>query len=195
VALDRTGNLLGALATAIADRTGEAVSGAAGRSESAAAALSALLHFLDRPSVDLLRRVLGLTSSGTVRLLDRLADTGYVDRLPGTDGRSTAVVLTPAGRQAAEQVAAARAEVLHGALAALTLTEQQTFERLASKVLVGMVREPGATRWTCRLCDTTACGRHRGECPVSTAAQARYGSSPDRQHPYRSSGAASQLDF
>jgi len=66
--------------------------------------------------------------------------------------------------------------VLHGALAALTPTEQQTFERLAGKVLVGLIREPGATRWTCRLCDTTACGRLRGECPVSNAAQARYGS-------------------
>ena len=49
---------------------------AAGQSESAAAALSALLHFLDRPSVDLLRQVLGLTSSGTVRLVDRLAESG-----------------------------------------------------------------------------------------------------------------------
>jgi len=187
VALDRAGNLLGALATVIADRTGEAVSGAAGRSESAAAALSALLHFLDRPSVDQLRQVLGLTSSGTVRLLDRLAEAGYIARLPGTDGRSTAVVLTPAGRQAAERVTAARADVLHDALAALTPAEQQTFDQLAGKILVSLIREPGATRWTCRLCDTTACGRPRGECPVSTAAQARYGAPPDRPQSSNSS--------
>ena len=42
----------------IADRTSDAVAGAAGRSDSAAAALSALLHFLDRPTIDRLRQVL-----------------------------------------------------------------------------------------------------------------------------------------
>ena len=76
--LDRTGNLLGALSLALADRTADSVSGAAARSISGAAALSALLHFLDRPSVDLLRQVLGLTSSGTVRLVDRLEREGLV---------------------------------------------------------------------------------------------------------------------
>ena len=64
----------------------------------AAAALSALLHFLDRRTVDLLRQVLGLTSSGTVRLVDRMAESGYVRRGPGPDGRSTSISLTGAGR-------------------------------------------------------------------------------------------------
>ena len=64
----------------IADRAADAVAEATGRSESAAAALSALLHFLDRPSVELLRQVLGLTPSGTVRLVDRLEQAGYVRR-------------------------------------------------------------------------------------------------------------------
>jgi DNA-binding MarR family transcriptional regulator len=182
VELDRTGNLFGALSLVIADRTGDAIAGAADRSESAAAALSALLHFLDRPSVDLLRRVLGLTSSGTVRLLDRLQDAGYVERGPGTDGRSTAVSLTPEGRRAAQRVAAARAEVLQGALATLTPAERRALELLTAKILTGLIREPGATRWICRLCDTHACGRHTGECPVGNAALERYRPPPPRGH-------------
>ena len=52
-------------------------------------ALSALHHFLDAPSVDLLRQVLGLTSSGPVRLLDRLHAAGLAAAL------AAAAVLAP----------------------------------------------------------------------------------------------------
>ncbi len=167
--LDRAGNLLGALSLAVADRTDDSVSSAAARSITGAAALSALLHFLERPSIDLLRQVLGLTSSGTVRLVDRLERDGLVARRPGADGRVTTIVLTRSGRRAAERVAAARAEVLESALAALEPDEREALDALVGKVLVGMIRGPGATRWMCRLCDTGACGRERGECPVANA--------------------------
>ena len=49
------------------------------------------------------------------------------------------------------------------------------FGELASKILAGLIRPPGATRWTCRLCDLDACGRPQGHCPVYEAAKARYG--------------------
>lgn len=172
--LDRAANLLGALSLVIADRMADAMAEAGGRPESGAAMLSALLHFLDRPSVDRLRQVLGLTSSGTVRLVDRLAETGYVRRGPGADGRSVSVELTEPGREAAQAVAAARADVLGGALAALSLTERETFEQLMSKMLIGMIRAPGATRWICRLCDTGTCRGAPGGCPVGNAARQRY---------------------
>src|SRR4051794_41929024 len=77
-------------------------------SGSAAVALSALHHLLDSPSIDLLRQVLGLTPSGAVRLVDRLAADGLVRRTPGPDGRQVAVVLTARGRRAAAAVASAR---------------------------------------------------------------------------------------
>jgi DNA-binding MarR family transcriptional regulator len=173
---DRTGNMLGALSLAVTDRTSEAVGGAAGQSETAAVALSALHHFLEDPSVDLLRQVLGLTASGTVRLVDRLQDAGYVTRRPGRDARSVSVRLTASGRRAAERVAAARAEVLEKALSGLAPGERRVLDEVVSRVLVGQIRGPGATRWMCRLCDTTACGREEGRCPVANAAQERFGS-------------------
>jgi DNA-binding MarR family transcriptional regulator len=169
--LDRPGNLLGALSLAVSDR----MSDAAGESQTGAAALSALYHFLDDPSVDLLRQVLGLTPSGTVRLIDRLQEAGYVTRRPGKDGRSVAIRLTASGRRAAERVTRARAEVLEEALEVLRQNERDQLDALLSRVLVGMIREPGAVRWTCRLCDTTACGRDSGGCPVANAARERYG--------------------
>lgn len=174
VRLDGAANLFGALALMVADQTADAAAAAAGRSDSAPAALAALHHFLDRPSVDLLRQVLGLTSSGTVRMLDRLAESGLVERGPGADARSTAVSLTEAGRTAARQVCDARAEVLDRALAVLTPPERAQFTALAGKVLVGMMRGPGATRWMCRLCDTGICRGAPGGCPVGNAAREHY---------------------
>lgn len=163
-------NLLGALSLRIVDEMSGAAVRAGASSDSPAAALSAMLHFLDDPSIDLLGRVLGLTSSGTVRLVDRLVATGELERAPGRDGRSTALRLTPTGRAAAIRVAAGRGEVLSAALAPLSAEEREMFAALAGRILAGMVRPPGAVRWTCRLCDTLACGRDAGRCPVANAA-------------------------
>jgi DNA-binding MarR family transcriptional regulator len=173
--LTRGGNVLGALSLVLADRTTHAVAAAADQSQTAAAALSALAQFLDGCTVDRLRGVLGMTSSGTVRLVDRLEQAGLVTRRMGRDGRSTHVALTAAGRRTGQAVAAARRTFLHDVLAPLTPEERRRFGQLAGKILAGMVRPPGATRWTCRLCDTTACGRPEGECPVANAGLAQLG--------------------
>jgi DNA-binding MarR family transcriptional regulator len=175
--LGRDGNVLGALSLAVADRMSEAVAAAADQSQTAAAALSALEHFADGCSIDRLRRVLGLTSSGTVRLVDRLVAAGHVRRKPGPDARTTSIALTAAGRRAARRVTAARAAVLQDALAPLSPAQRAAFEALAAQVLDGVVRgkldreaSRESTRWTCRLCDLGACGRDEGRCPAAAAA-------------------------
>ena len=173
--MDRAGNLLGALGLVVADRMVDAVQDAAHQSVTTATALSALHDFLDEPSVDLLRQVLGLTSSGTVRLVDRLEQAGYARRRQGADGRTTSITLTASGRRVAARVAAARASVLEEALGALPAGERPAFERSLATMLVAMMRGPGATRWMCRLCDTGACGRPEGHCPVAAEASRRYG--------------------
>jgi DNA-binding MarR family transcriptional regulator len=171
MALDRVGNLLGALSLIVTDSTTDAIGDHAARSPSDAAALSAMLNFLPRPSVDRLRQVLGLTPSGTVRLIDRLEAAGLVRRGAGADGRSTSVALTPAGRRAARRVVAARAWVLEASLGVLTDSERRQLDALLAKLLVGRMRGPGAVRWMCRLCDMRACGRDEGRCPVAEAAR------------------------
>jgi MarR family transcriptional repressor of emrRAB len=174
VTLDQAGNRIGALALVVTDRVMDATGGAAGLSVSDATALSALHHFLDHPTVDLLRQVLGLTSSGTVRLVDRLVGAGYVRRAGGDDGRSTRVSLTPSGRRAAARVSNARADVLGDALSVLSPAERRQLDALTARLLVGLMREPGATRWMCRLCDTHACGRDVDDCPVANEARRRF---------------------
>jgi DNA-binding MarR family transcriptional regulator len=180
---DAGANRLGALALALVDRLHAAVrdegtvGARGGRSVSASTALSALRTFLDEPSVDLLGAVLGLTSSGTVRLVDGLAAEGLVTRRRGTDARVTVVTLTEAGRQAADAVVASRASVLTEALAPLSAGDRASFDVLVSRVLAGVVRdrvgarEPAVGGWMCRLCDTATCGAERGQpCPVTREA-------------------------
>jgi DNA-binding MarR family transcriptional regulator len=167
---DRDANLVGALALAVGDRTGTAMAAAASLSETAATALSALHHFLDRPSVEELRQVLGLTSSGTVRLVDSLVAAGYVRRRPGRDARSTAITLTASGRAAAKRVAAARAAVLADLLAPLTADERAALAGAAGKVLAGL---PRTTRWNCRQCDTGVCRAAGPDCPVGDEGRRR----------------------
>jgi DNA-binding MarR family transcriptional regulator len=172
--IEHDANLFGALALVVADRVSDALRTTV-EPESAAAALSALNHFLDRPTIDLLGRVLGLTSSGTVRLVDKLEAANYVRRGAGQDKRSTSISLTSEGRLLAERVSSARADVLRGALQALSQEDRDALETISSRLLVALMRPPGATRWMCRLCDTEACGRPRGLCPVYNAAIAQYG--------------------
>jgi DNA-binding MarR family transcriptional regulator len=172
---EHTANLLGALSLVLHDRVMEAISEAIGQSDSAAAALSSLENLVDQPSVGLLHRVLGLTPSGAVRLVDRLETEGYLERRGGADRRSTRVRLTRTGRRAARMGAAARAQVLDHALSVLSAEERQVLDRLLSRLLVGMMRGPDARRFMCRLCDTRACGHADERCPVRNAARARFG--------------------
>jgi DNA-binding MarR family transcriptional regulator len=162
----------------MSDRLEGVVTDAAGLSENDAVALSALDHFLDSPRVDLLAQVLGLTSSGTVRLVDRLEGAGLARRVTAADGRVTSITLTASGRRRARAVTQARMDLIENALGALTPSERRQFGELAGKMLAGLVRPPGATRWTCRLCDLVACGRAEGRCPVYEGAKLRY-STPD----------------
>jgi DNA-binding MarR family transcriptional regulator len=168
-----TANVFGALSLLVSDRMEDAVGPAAGGPDTTAAALSALLHLLDDPPIDRLGRALGLTSSGTVRLVDRLERAGHVRRRRGDDARSSLVVLTATGRRAAQRVSAARLSALEDVLGALDPRERRTLGRLVAKMVAGAVDpQPGASRWICRMCDTGACDRAGGRCPAHVAAVA-----------------------
>jgi DNA-binding MarR family transcriptional regulator len=168
-------NLLGALALLVTDRVEEALAQTVGRSQTAAAALSALDQFLDGPTVERLAQVVGLSQSGAVRLVDRLERDGYVRRGAGADARSITVSLTPAGSRIARRLRERRDEVLIDILQPLDATEQRVLGDLVGRLLVGMMREPGARRWGCRLCDLGACGRAQGQCPIEQEARRRHG--------------------
>lgn len=172
-----TANVLGAVALTVASQITEAVTPAAGRSESAASALSALFHFPGDPTVDRLSQILGLTHSGGVRMVDRLAKAGLVERGPGTDGRSRSVRLTARGRRAARRLSDQRIAYLSSLLADLSPDEAAVLHSLLDRVMGQVVQRKEGGAWICRMCDLRACGRATGDCPAANAAVIKYGAS------------------
>ena len=171
-------NVVGALALVVTDEMGRAVLGATGGDRGSvtdAAALSALSQFLDGASVDRLHRVLGLTPSGAVRLVDRLESDGLVVRGPGADGRSRAVTLTGPRREAAAALTGARRAVLTGMLDGFTADELAVLEGMLARMMSNAVNAKTGGAWICRLCDLTACERAAGRCPAMAAARQRFG--------------------
>jgi MarR family transcriptional repressor of emrRAB len=162
----RTANLLGAYALAVDDRVREAT----GLDPSAAAALVVLL---DRPAgltIDALRRALGLSHSGGVRLVARLADERLARRASAErDGRAVDVHLTAAGRRRAGAVLTARQTVLEALLGALSSREAEAITPLLERLLGAVTEDRQSAVRICRLCDVRVCG-HPGGCPVTQAA-------------------------
>ena len=143
-----TTNAFGALALAVADRMQEAVASVAGHGASGPAALVALDGLAGGASIDSLARILGLTHSGTVRLVDRLAAAQLVERRIGADARAVSLHLTPAGRRVARRVAAAREAALEQVLAPLSERQREQLNSLLSAMFQGLaagrgVRVPG----------------------------------------------------
>ena len=175
----RRANLLGAVATGLSDEMAGAMAAEAGLDGAAPAALVALLDFTPHGSVRALARVVGLTHSGAVRLVDRLERAGYAQRGPGADGRSLELALTPAGRDLAERLRAARERSLVAALAGLSAQQQAALGEICAQLVGGLTQRRLEQRAggvdpaggaLCRLCDFGACGRPEGLCPAAAAA-------------------------
>ena len=172
-------NVLGALSLVVADRMNTAAEAIAALGPSAPAALVAMYEFLDGGSLTQLSSVLGLTHSGAVRLVDRLAAEGLVERAGAQDGRAVSVVLTQRGRQTAARILQAREKSLASALSALSPDEidnlAAALDTMLTTVTLARVEERTARTndrpqpWLCRLCDFAACGRSEGNCPVNNA--------------------------
>lgn len=173
-------NVLGAFALALADAVKQATEAAAGMTGAAPAALVALDQFLEGRTTEHLAQATGLTHSGAVRLVDRLADTGLVLRQAGRDGRSSSIVLTADGRRLSHKISVARGKAIEATLAGLRTDDRRALVVLVDTLLVTATvnrldaRELGGVTpgWLCRLCDFASCGRPQGGCPAANAAHA-----------------------
>lgn len=161
----RLGNLLGAVALAATDAMRDAAERAVGHGGETPAALVAIGH-VPGLSNDQLARALGLSHAGCVRVVDRLATSGWVERRPDErDRRAVSLHLT-------EQGAAQRAEILRGRADALARLvpdmpgeRRALFESLLCEVLLSLPRDPLHGLRICRLCDNGACA----DCPIDAA--------------------------
>src|SRR3954453_20668469 len=159
----RDRNVLAAWALAVADAVRIASEESTGLSGSAPAALVAIVADPGM-SIDRLRHVLALTHPGTVRLVDRLVDQGWVRRVHGA-GRTIHPQPTEAGRQAERRLAAHREQAVAQLLAVLTDQELAAMADLVDPVLAQTVDAPEAMQRLCRLCDRKVCA----PCPTEAA--------------------------
>ena len=160
----RVENLLGALSLTMADRL-RGVGAGHGMSASEQAAVVTLHAHADRP-VSWLGEVLGLTSSGVTRLVDRVVERGWVTRSPGSDARQRRLRLTAAGTKRARALLREREAVLTDAMATLPRVERAELERLLDRLVGALTEENVPALHTCRLCDRTACRSAGHECPL-----------------------------
>lgn len=177
----RLANLLAVTALGLTDRLLELGPEVAEIDAAAATALVALVDFSPHGSLRRLSQVLGLTHSGAVRLVDRLAGAGLVRRESGQDERSRAVVLTRKGRSAALALRAERRSATAALLEGLGDGQRAQLTRACEVLVANLTRQRLGQRAAgrtphggalCRWCDFSDCGRRTGHCPAAKAASA-----------------------
>lgn len=172
-------NLLGAVAVGLTDAAVGDVAANAELDHTATAALVALLDFAGSESVQRLSQLVGLSHSGSVRLVNRLADAGLVERRPGADARTLAVRLTRRGRAVARRIRARRHAAIAATLNGLTQRERQQLAANCEVLVTNLASARLAQRAAgerpsggalCRMCDPQACQRADGRCPAAQVA-------------------------
>jgi DNA-binding MarR family transcriptional regulator len=159
---DHTANLLGAVGLAVTDRIEETARDVLGRAGETPAALVVIGYGMG-PSNEQLRRILGLSHPGSVRLVDRLVADGLVERRPGLrDKRAVALHLTEDGAIRREDLLQGRLAAIRPLLSPLTEAEQEAFADLLRKLLSAIGTSSLECRTLCRLCDNRVCT----DCPI-----------------------------
>ena len=155
-------NLLGALSLAVMDRIEQGARDIIGHAGETPAALIVIGY--GPKTNDKLRRILGLSHSGTVRLVDRLVSDGLVERRPGKDRREVALHLTATGAAARNDLMASRISAVAALLEVLSPAEAKRLGTLIHKVLARQDTSEMDRFTICRMCDNRVCTN----CPVPT---------------------------
>lgn len=159
--IERTANLLGTVGLAVADRIEDTARDILNHAGETPAALVVIGYGLG-PSNDQLRRVLGLSHPGSVRLVDRLVADHLVERRRGHDNRAIALYLTDKGAALRETLLGGRLAAIKPLLMPLTETEQATLAALLHKMLSSIETTDLERCTLCRLCDNRVCTN----CPI-----------------------------
>jgi MarR family transcriptional repressor of emrRAB len=150
-------NILGALSLLIQDRVESAWQAELDLSPMAAAAM---VQIDNDPgsSIELIASHIGLTHSATVRLIDKLVERGLVEKdRARKDARAQSLTLSKAGKRVAQQLHAARNQVIDGLLSGLDAGQRKGLEE-AIRVILYRCVEPGREAdVTCRVCDDRRC--------------------------------------
>ena len=160
---NRTANRLAAFATLLHDAVH------AETDELSASAVAALqtLRQNGPTAIQDIAKIIGLTHSATVRLVDRLEKEWLVRRL-SRKGREVRVEVTARGRRRAGQFQERRLAAAENLLSVLDDDERATFARALDKMLEVPVDGRESAERICRSCDRDGC--RNANCPVDGAA-------------------------
>ncbi len=162
---EKLANLLGAAGLVVQDALAEADA-----SDSASAALICVGSHPDE-SIAVLSQAIGISHSGTVRLVEKLVEENLIRRVrTAQDKRSAVLSLTAKGKKRFAATLRRRQEALAALTEGLSDAETKRLIALFSRMLAKSVASEEDARRTCRLCCEEAC-RPSG-CPVEEAAQA-----------------------
>ncbi|WP_244541655.1 MarR family winged helix-turn-helix transcriptional regulator [Afipia sp. GAS231] len=156
-------NLLGALSLAVMDRIEQGAREVIGRGGETPAAL-VVIGYGQGMTNDKLRRILGLSHSGTVRLVDRLVSDHLVERRPGKDGREVALYLTAKGAATRNDLMDSRISAVASLLDVLSPAETKRLGTLIRELLAKQDTSELDRFTICRMCDDSVCTN----CPLPT---------------------------
>jgi MarR family transcriptional repressor of emrRAB len=160
-------NLLGAFSLAVMDQIEQGAHQIIGRAGETPAALIVIGY--GPISNDRLRRILGMSHSGTVRLVDRLVSDGLVERRPGKDGREVALHLTAKGEASRRDLRSSRISAVASFLDVLSRSERKQLRDLIRDVLARRDTSEINRFTICRMCDSDICSN----CPLPTTVSQR----------------------
>ena len=159
--INRTAYLLGVVGLAVAERIAATAREVLEHGGETPAAL-VVIGYGYGPSNDQLRRTLGLSHPGAVRLVDRLVEDGLVERHAGRDKRAIALHLTAQGAALREVLLAERLAAIRPLLMGLDPAEQDLLGGLLHKLLASLETTDQERCSLCRLCDDRVCTN----CPI-----------------------------
>lgn len=156
--------MLGALSLAVMDRIEQGAREVVGRGGETPAAL-VVIGYGQGMTNDKLRRILGLSHSGTVRLVDRLVSDHLVERRPGKDGREVALYLTARGAASRNELLVSRISAVTSLLEVLSPAETKRLGMLIRELLARQDTSEMDRYTICRMCDDSVCTK----CPLPTS--------------------------
>src|SRR5260370_24777518 len=109
-------------------------------------------------------RVLGLSQSGTVGLVDRLVSDRLVERRPGKDGREVALPLTAKGAASRKDLLTSRISAVASFVDVLSPSKRKRLGELIREVLAKQDTSDIDRFTICRMCDNGVCSN----CPLPT---------------------------
>jgi DNA-binding MarR family transcriptional regulator len=160
--MNKDKNLLGTLAMVLNDEVRSATNAVIGMSGETVSAI-VLLGANPGLSVGQVAHALALTPSGAVRLADRLAGDGLIERQHGTDQRTVTLSLTAKGMESRLLALSERERIISKATDGIAEEDMFLLGILLDKMLTNLMTQADQNFRYCRMCDEDAC---EPDCPV-----------------------------